>query len=143
MEKSMTDRRAGCRRAFTLVELMVVIAIIGLLAMLAVPNFIGNLRNSQRARCCANMVDIRNATYAYLADHANEPVPTLSSDFITTTLPKYGYLRAVPECPGGGKYSYQGGIEDTLRFWQGTGAVSVSCSYGTAAGHSLPMDAAN
>ena len=56
--------------AFTLVELLVVISIIGLLAGLAVPAINGGLKSSKAGACLSNLHQIGVATMAYAADNS-------------------------------------------------------------------------
>ena len=56
--------------AFTLVELLVVITIIGLLAGLAIPAISGGLKSSKAGACLSNLHQIGVATMAYAADNS-------------------------------------------------------------------------
>jgi prepilin-type processing-associated H-X9-DG protein/prepilin-type N-terminal cleavage/methylation domain-containing protein len=56
--------------AFTLVELLVVISIIGLLAGLAVPAINGGLKSAKAGACLSNLHQIGVATMAYAADNS-------------------------------------------------------------------------
>ena len=55
------------KRAFTLVELMIVVAIIGILAAIAVPNFVAMQYRSKRAEAPSNVDGIKVAQAAYEA----------------------------------------------------------------------------
>ena len=54
------------KRAFTLVELMVVISIIGILIAILVTNYVGTTESARAAHCLANMKNLANGVQSYL-----------------------------------------------------------------------------
>ena len=57
------------RKGFTLIELMIVIAIIAILAAILVPNFIRARAQSQLTSCKSNLKNIGTALEMYFTDH--------------------------------------------------------------------------
>lgn len=91
------------KSGFTLVEIMIVVAIIGLLAAIAIPSFV-TARNTSRTNACINnlrQIDSAKEQFAMannLADDA--PVGDHLAGINT-------YIRGgEPECPAGGNYTY-------------------------------------
>ena len=96
--KVNTSRKSG----FTLVEIMIVVAIIGLLAAIAIPNFVKARESSQKNACLANLKQIEGAKANWALENKKQNTDTPG----TTDL--YGtdkYIRQEPACPGGGTYT--------------------------------------
>ncbi len=93
-----TTTAVKSRRGFTLIELMIVVAIIGILASIAVPKFAELIRKSKEGALRGNLASIRSALRIYYADNeAVFPVCAHSSNsnVLTSSLvPKY--LKEVP-----------------------------------------------
>ena len=72
------------KKAFTLVELMIVVAIIGILAAIAVPNFVAMQYRAKRAEVPSNVDGIKTAELAY--DAAFDAF-VQQTTWVPTTLP--------------------------------------------------------
>jgi general secretion pathway protein G len=77
---------------FTLMELMIVMAIIGVLATLAVPSFIGAIRSAREAVLKEDLHVMRAAIDSYTMD--KQKAPQSLDDLIQN-----GYLKSIPEDP--------------------------------------------
>lgn len=97
MEK-LVARRPGKEAGFTLVELMVVVAVIAILAAIAMPQFLSAADKAKAAKVKADTQTIANAAQLYMVDTTSSTVPTVEE------LYKAGYLSEDVKTPKGGDY---------------------------------------
>ena len=68
-------------KAFTLVDIMIVVAIIGMLAAIAIPNLRKAINTSQANACIINMKQIDNAITQFSAENSKaESDPVTATD---------------------------------------------------------------
>ena len=79
-------------RAFTLIELLLVIAIIAILALIAIPNFLESQVRARVSKAKADMRSIASALEAYYVDWNNYPLVLKWADQTQNRMFSYGFL---------------------------------------------------
>jgi general secretion pathway protein G len=77
---------------FTLVELMIVMAIIGVLAVVAIPSYVGAVKQAREAVLKEDLHVMRSAIDSFTAD--KQKAPQSLEELVTE-----GYLRSIPVDP--------------------------------------------
>ena len=98
--KINTSRKAG----FTLVEIMIVVAIIGLLAAIAIPNFVKARTTSQANACINNLRQMDGAVQQYALENKLASTATYTLSNLKPYI-KLDSTGNIPPCPASGTYS--------------------------------------
>ena len=106
--KIRTSHGAG----FTLVEIMIVVAIIGMLAAIAIPNFVHARQTAQQNACIANLRQLDGAVQQYALENKlqNDAVYTLDA---LKPYVKLDSNQQLPTCPAGGQYNPGATVADS------------------------------
>jgi prepilin-type N-terminal cleavage/methylation domain-containing protein len=97
------------KAAFTLVEILIVVAILGILAAIVLPEFQGHIQQAKEAQAKDNLRILRETIERYAAEHNdvppgygdNDPINRAASGgmFINQTVLLEKYLSAMPKNP--------------------------------------------
>ena len=90
---------------FTLVEIMIVVAIIGLLSAVALPGFLHSRAQSQANACINNLRQIENACQQIAFIKNMPPGAVINFPADVTPYVKLNSAGSIPPCPAGGSYS--------------------------------------
>ena len=89
------------QKKFTLVEIMIVVAIIGLLAAIAIPSFLSARNKSMTNSCVANLKQVHGAKESYAMDAGLTDGASCEMSDLTDN----NWIESAPSPPAGGSYS--------------------------------------
>lgn len=89
MHSQRFERRPGCPRGFTMIELIVVMTVIGLLVSMALPRYLGSLERGRDQIVQHDLATLRAAIDRHYGDRGT--YPDSLEDLVTRR-----YLRAIP-----------------------------------------------
>ena len=103
------------RKGFTLVEIMIVVAIIGLLAAIAIPNFVRARQTALKNACIANLKQIQGSIQVWAIDQGKGDTDTVvrnsdATNNVVGVVPDY--LKAWPKC-GASEYATPANVGTT------------------------------
>lgn len=97
-------KRTLKKSGFTLVEIMIVVAIIGLLAAIAIPNFVKARTTSQANACINNLRQYDGAVQQYALENKLASTSTYTMSVLKPYI-KLDSTSNLPACPANGTYA--------------------------------------
>jgi prepilin-type N-terminal cleavage/methylation domain-containing protein len=101
----MKNTQAFCKAGFTLVEIMIAIAIIGLLMAIAVPNYVRARATAQANSCINNLRQIDAAANQFALEQHKRNGQSIGYPGDLTPYIKLNANNNIPVCPAGGNYT--------------------------------------
>ena len=81
-------------KGFTLIELMIVVAIIGILAAIAIPNFLNMRKKAMSTEAKSNLGNLRTMEEAYRMEYGSYTASLTNLDYIQPAGARYSYTVA-------------------------------------------------
>jgi prepilin-type N-terminal cleavage/methylation domain-containing protein len=101
----MKTSKASPQAGFTLVEIMIVVAILGVLAAIGIPSFLHARTRSQATACINNLRQIETAVQQVAIEKGKHVGDEIAWPDDITAYIKLNSEGSIPGCPAGGEYS--------------------------------------
>lgn len=101
----MKTRKTFPDAGFTLIEIMIVVAIIGLMAAIAIPNFVRARATAQANACISNLRQIDAAADQWALETGATTGQSIDMNTDLTPYIKLDRNGKIPSCPAGGTYT--------------------------------------
>jgi len=117
---------SGNNKGFTLVEIMIVVAIIGLLLAIGIPSYSKARETVQRNTCLENQRLVVSAALVYAMENNTNFAEGANGATLRDTLLDNQYVRGSTcfECPVSGEGDY----DDYVLTFSGTGIDGIRCT---------------
>ncbi|NLO92619.1 MAG: prepilin-type N-terminal cleavage/methylation domain-containing protein [Elusimicrobia bacterium] len=135
----LNSRKGNAKKGFTLIELMIVVAIIGILAAVAIPKFAGLINKSKEGSTKGSLGAIRSALTVYYGDaEGRYPTDNLASiqPHYLTTLPN----AKVPQLTGAAADSNAVSAASTAAYVTNAGGWAYANDYTESAWGTLVVN---
>src|SRR6185503_11001060 len=96
--------KTGARSGFTLVEILIVVAIIGMLASIAVPSYVRARDAAQSKACINNLRQLDGAVQTWALENKKSATSTYALSDLKPYI-KLDSSNNIPSCPAGGTYN--------------------------------------